>query len=112
MERKYFKAINFDLSTHQLEAHYPGNNYRQSYADLRRFFMQHGFTHRQGSGYLSGKKLSTADIYDLMDDLTQKFAWLALCVNKIDVTNVGQQHDLTDLVRPDAITLDEPTADL
>lgn len=111
MERKYFKAINFDLSTHQLAINYHGNNYRQAYDDLRKFFVQHGFTHRQGSGYLSGKKLSTADVYDLMDDLSQKFEWLALCVSKIDVTNVGQQHDLTDLVRPNTIVLDEP-ADL
>lgn len=37
MERKYFKALNFDLDTHQLKAHYPGANYRQAYDDLRRF---------------------------------------------------------------------------
>ena len=29
MERKYFKALNFDLDTHQLKEHYPGANYRQ-----------------------------------------------------------------------------------
>ena len=100
MERKYLKAINFDLDTHQLKEHYPGRSYRQAYDDLRRFFKQHGFSHRQGSGYISDEKLSTADIYDLMDDLTQRFTWIGVCVNKIDVTDSGRQHDLTELLKP------------
>ena len=37
MERKYFKALNFDLDTHQLQKNYPGANYRHAYDDLRRF---------------------------------------------------------------------------
>lgn len=100
MERRYFKALNFDLDTHKLEEYYPGANYRQAYEDLRRFFRHHGFAHRQGSGYISVAKLGTADIYDLMDDLGQQLPWIGNCVNKIDVTNIGRQHDLTDLLRP------------
>lgn len=107
MERKYYKALNFDLSTRQLEKCYPGTSYRKAYDDLRRFFKHHHFSHRQGSGYISDEKLSTADIYDLMDDLCQQFAWIGECVNKIDVTNVGQQHDLTDLLKPADLTLNE-----
>lgn len=100
MERKYFKALNFDLDTHHLQEFYPGKNYRKAYEDLKRFFYRHDFAHRQGSGYLSNQKLETADIYDLMDELSHEFVWLSECVNKIDVTNVGQQHDLIDLLRP------------
>lgn len=107
MERKYYKAINFDLSTHQLEKYYPGANYRRAYDDLKRFFNRHGFLHRQGSGYISNEKLSTADIYDLMDDLSQQYQWIGECVNKIDVTNVGTQHDLTDLLKPVELALPE-----
>ena len=100
MERKTFKALNFDMDTHQLKAHYPGANYRQAYDDLRRFFKRHGFSHRQGSGYLSYQRLGTADIFDLMDELSRQFPWAADCVRRIDVTNVGRQHDLTELLRP------------
>ena len=100
MERKYFKALNFDLNTHQLQEHYPGANYRQAYDDLRRFFKKHRFLHRQGSGYISEDKLTTADIYDLMDDLSQQLPWIGGWGNKIDVTNVGRQHDLTELLKP------------
>ena len=97
MARKYFKALNFDLDTHQLQKNYPGANYRHAYDDLRRFFQKHRFSHRQGSGYISDDKLTTADIYDLMDELSQQLSWSGICVNKIDVTNVGLQHDLTEL---------------
>lgn len=107
MERKYLKAINFDLDTHCLQEYYTGKNYRQAYDDLRRFFKQHNFSHRQGSGYISDNKLATVDIYDLMDDLVQHFSWIENCVKKIDVTNVGQQHDLKELLKPtEEITLD------
>ena len=93
MERKYFKALYFDL-------HYPGANYRQAYDDLRRFFKRHQFSHRQGSGYTSDNKLTTADVYDLMDELSQQLPWMGDCVNKIDVTNIGRQHDLINLLKP------------
>lgn len=99
MEKKYFKAINFDLNTHQLKTYYPGANYRQAYDDLLRFFKRHKFSHRQGSGYISDAKLGTADIYDLMDELSRQFPWIGVCVNKIDVTNIGRQYDLTELLK-------------
>lgn len=67
MERKYYKAVNFDLDTHELKEQYPGINYHQAYDDLRRFFKRHQFSHRQGSGYISDTKPSTADIYDLTE---------------------------------------------
>ena len=47
MERKYRKAINFDLSVHELEKYYP--DYRKAYYDVKRFFKKWGFEHRQGS---------------------------------------------------------------
>lgn len=100
MERKYYKALNFDLDTHRLEEYYSGASYRQAYDDLRRFFERHNFSHRQGSGYISETKLSTADIFDLMDELSRLLPWIGNCINKIDVTNIGRQHDLTELLRP------------
>ena len=42
-----------------------------------------------------------------MDDLSQQYQWIGECVNKIDVTNVGAQHDLTDLLRPVDLVLQE-----
>lgn len=108
MERRYRKAINFDLDTHLLKAKYPGADYRAAYYDIRRFFERRGYEHRQGSGYLSAQKQTSADIYDLMDDLARELPWLSECVNKIDVTNIGQQHDLLGLLKPGGPALDIP----
>lgn len=35
-----------------------------------------------------------------MDELVQKIPWIGACINKIDVTNIGRQHDLTELLKP------------
>lgn len=42
-----------------------------------------------------------------MDELIEQFPWIGDCVKRIDVTNVGQQHDLIDLVKSDVVVLDE-----
>ena len=67
------------MDTHQLQHHYPSVNYRQAYDDLRRFFKDH--------------------IYALMDELVQLHPWIGICVKKMDVTNVGRQHDLKELLK-------------
>ena len=99
MERKYYKAINFDLDTTGLKQYYP--RYQQAYYDLKNFFKSKGFSHRQGSGYVSDTKLSTADIVDIIDEMRKHFEWASTCVKKIDVTNIGIQYDLTGLLISD-----------
>lgn len=97
---KHRKAINFDLDTHALKEYYPKPDYRGAYKDLKAFFSKHGFTHRQGSGYVSERALTTADIFDLADMLAGECPWMGRCVKRIDVTNIGQQHDLSYLFEP------------
>lgn len=93
MERTYYKAINFDLDTKELRKYY--KRYQQAYYDLMAFFKKNGFYHRQGSGYVSEKKLMSADIIDLIGKLRETFVWTATCIKRIDVTNIGAQYDLT-----------------
>ncbi len=71
MERKYYKAINFDLDTVKLREFYP--RYQQAYKDLLIFFKKNNFSHRQGSGYLSNEKLSSADIVILLVNCKRYF---------------------------------------
>lgn len=104
MERKYRKAINFDLSVHELEKYYP--DYRKAYYDVKRFFKKWGFEHRQGSGYISRDKLAQVDIADLLDAMSTELPWMGECVTRIDVTNIGRQHDLKDALRE--LTADMP----
>lgn len=105
MERKYLKAINFDLSVNDLKKCY--SDYTKAYYDLKRFFARRGFEHRQGSGYVSKKKLAQADIIDLLDEMNTELPWMKDCVTKIDVTNIGAQHDLKDLLRDLAVASEE-----
>lgn len=99
MERKYYKAINFDLDTNRLKSYY--SHYQQAYDDLLRFFTNKNFSHRQGSGYVSNEKLMSVDIIDIIGALRKEFEWVSTCVKKIDVTNVGSQYDLTYLLSGD-----------
>jgi len=105
MERKYLKAINFDLSVHELEKFC--QDYRKAYYDVKKFFLRQGFEHRQGSGYVSQKKLAQADIIDLLDLMNTELPWMSDCVTKIDVTNIGAQHDLKDMLREMSVASEE-----
>ena len=42
------------------------------------------------------------NVEDLLSHYRQKFPWIGNGVNKIDVTNIGRQHDLTELLKPTA----------
>ena len=101
MEKKYRKALNFDLETKKLKVYYPKQNYRQAYYDLGRALKKLGFEHRQGSGYVSKDKLSSVDVYDAVEKISKQCTWLSKCVNRFDVTDVGVQYDLTVFIRKD-----------
>ncbi|MDD4678213.1 MAG: hypothetical protein PHN25_03315 [Tissierellia bacterium] len=38
--------------------------------------------------------MTNIDVSLLIDILAEKMPWLTLCVNQIDVTNIGMQHSL------------------
>ena len=99
MERLYYKAINFDLDIHLLDEFHPSGDYHRAYYDLKKFFRNHGFNHRQGSGYVSDIKLNSQDIYLLIDTLFNEYPWIADCVKEFDVTNIGTQYSLADDIR-------------
>ena len=45
MERRYYKALNFDLDTHKLQEEYLGRDYHKAYYDVRNFLKAHRFEH-------------------------------------------------------------------
>lgn len=96
MERKRNKAINFDLDTNKMKEM---NLYPNGYKILGEALKMHGFEHRQGSGYISKEKIDSDAINDLVSEIVSKYSWLSKCINKIDVTDIGRQHDLTMLVK-------------
>lgn len=96
MERKRNKAINFDLDTNKMKEM---NLYPKGYKILGAALRMHGFEHRQGSGYISKEKIDSDAINDLVIAIVSEYSWLSKCIKKIDVTDIGRQHDLTMLVK-------------
>lgn len=94
MAKKCKKAFNFDLDTQMLKEIYPGKNYRDGYRDICKFLEINGFEHRQWSGYVSKTAMSNLQINKLVERLINAFPWLKECVNRFDVTDIGEQHDL------------------
>lgn len=98
MADKTRKALNFDLNTADLKKYYPGKSYRNAYKDIKKFLCNHGFVHRQWSGYLSVENMSDYEIKKTIHIMTKSFPWLKKCVSRFDVTDIGKQHDLTNLI--------------
>lgn len=104
MERTKRKALNFDLDTKKMKEM---NLYPKGYRLLGSSLKKHGFEHRQGSGYISKVKLDGDNVYDIISDVVSENEWLANCVKKIDVTDIGKQHDLTMTVKELSEMFDE-----
>lgn len=90
------KAINFDLSTNELKKHF--RNTTEAYNQIKDFMLQNGFEHRQYSGYASKEVMEDDDITLLVLNITNKLTWLYSCTQRFDVTDIGEQHDLKDIL--------------
>lgn len=86
--QKYIRTINFDLDTHALEEKYPKKNWRRAYDDIGDFLEARGFSHRQGSGYISDKEISMLKVTKTLNELKREFPYFIGCVNKIDVASI------------------------
>lgn len=89
--KKNRKAINFDLDTVEIKRL---GLYPKGYKILGKAFKEQGFTHRQGSGYVSKKPLTNNEVQFRVRSIIKENLWLLNCVNKMDVTDIGPQHDL------------------
>ena len=94
-EKKYYKAIYFDLFIKELEIHYSKTNPKGAYGVIMRFMNNHNFSHAQFSGYHSNYQTTDANIFDIVGEMNQKFEWLKYCINHIEVTNIGENYDLS-----------------
>ena len=85
------KVINFDINTAMLNAY---GVYPSGYQILKREFEKAGYTHRQGSGYVSNDKISSDDVYQFIEKITAKYEWLYPCTKEMDVSNVVEKLSL------------------
>lgn len=97
---KYRKEFTFDLKVEDLKKEFGEKNHTKGYDKLNDFFCkQKRFEHRQGSVYCSTKKMSTHDVYDLIRDLKKSCPWLKNCLTRMDVADIGDVHELTDIIK-------------
>ncbi len=96
------RAINFDLDTAKLKEFYPKRNWRNAYKDIKKFFDDNNFTHRQGSGYISDEALSDRQIAEISRKISKTFPWLADCVNRFDVTILASIYDVVGIIKDEA----------
>lgn len=90
------RAINFDLDTKIMKEKgvYP-NGYKQ----IEELLKKCGFTHRQGSGYESTFEISSNRVKNVIKKVVKENPWLADCVKKVDVTDIGKQYDLIPTIK-------------
>jgi cell filamentation protein len=94
------KAVNFDLDTKALKQFYPDKkHWRKSYTDIKKFMLDEGFNHRQGSGYTSKENMTSLQIDAKMLKLAKTFPWLKKCTRHMDVTNIGQSYDYLGVIK-------------
>lgn len=89
---KFRKQITFDLDTKELEKYYPTENWRNAYDVIKKHMVRHGFVWLQGSVYTSKGTLTTAEVTDILLELTINNPWLNLCMRDCRETNIGKEH--------------------
>lgn len=90
--KKTRKAVNFDLDTLKLREKFLDT--RKPYNDIKKFMESNGFERRQYSGYVSINPISESKIILLMKKMRKKNTWLKDCIQKFDVTEIGNTFDL------------------
>ena len=77
------KALNFDLNDSLLRKYYPSKNYKKGWSDLKKYFINNGFKHRQYSGYVSKYPISMAEVVQVIKKLSSNYTWLKYCVKNL-----------------------------
>ena len=99
------KAFHFDLSEERLKCFYPGdtpNAYKRAWGEIRTFMEERGFEHTQYSGYESLNVLTDYEAYNVILRLQEKFPWFIQCAQVATLTDIGETHDVLELLREDA----------
>lgn len=91
------KALYFDLKISELIKFYSRTNPKGGYKKIQEFLDEHDFSHEQYSGYHSKYPLTDYDVFNLIKNMISELPWLEPCINKFEVTNINNSHDLSDV---------------
>ena len=82
-------SVNFDLHIDLLEKYFSSTNPKDAYRVVGRFFIEKGFEHRLGSGYVSVDLLSKKEITDIIYEMFEKMPWIYNSSRHIDFAEVN-----------------------
>ncbi|MDX2308019.1 MAG: virulence factor [Hyphomicrobium sp.] len=88
-------AIKFDLDTKTLEETYGSGSWRNAYSEIRGALVEHGFEWQQGSVYFGGERVDPVTCVLAVQDLTERFTWIASSVRDIRMLRIEENNDLT-----------------
>ena len=96
------KALNYDLDDRPLQKYYPNSkSYKYAWGRVKKFLYKKGFDSRQYSGVLSSKPMTDAIVQEIILELNEEFEWIGPCVQRFDVTSVGNAYNLNNLFSKD-----------
>ncbi len=93
MEELSFKQIMFDIDTKVAEQ-ILGKKYRVMYDQIESFFISNGFTHIEGSGYISNNKMTDIDLLYIIKDLKTLYPHLDKSIRDIRVGSFLELNSL------------------
>lgn len=89
------KQIAFDLKTDKDSPIYKYyNSLSSAYDAINSYMKSCGFSHSQGSVYVSNRGMNLMEFEKVLDKMCKKLPWLAECSNAFNITNVGPTYDL------------------
>ena len=86
------KTINFDLSTSELRKMFGYLGTAKAYSLIKKFILEHGFEHRQYSGYISKNPMSFIQVEDIIKKMSIEYSWLHKVVEKMDEINEAMRR--------------------
>lgn len=87
----------------ELKKYFGANNYLKGYKELFEFFCKdRNFEHRQGSVYCSKNRMKLLEVTKILDELINNCPWLKNCLRIMDITEIGDVHEVTEIITENA----------
>ncbi len=87
-------AITFDLDTNCLSDKYHVPSSTNAYGDIRKFMESNNFIWQQGSVYFGNEKVTAVSCVLVVQALSKKYPWFAVCAKDIRMLRIEENNDL------------------
>jgi len=84
---------------------------KRAYAEIKRYMLKQGFSHRQWSGYISNLTMTKPELLQFTEELYNHFQWLINCEGSMDATVITDIFDIRQMIL-DSMDEDEEDVEL